>query len=80
MRANLSNLSIAALTAALSFPVAASVDAVSSTISADASSGGAKDQPTKMAMKCGKKYDMKKRNGKDCEDCDGNCGANCFKK
>ena len=79
MKFKLSGLSIAALTTALSFPVAAAVDAVSPVASTDASSGEAKDQPTKMAMKCGKKYDMK-RNGKDCEDCDGNCGANCFKK
>lgn len=79
MKLKLSGLSIAALTTALSFPVAAAVDAVSPTTSTDASSSGAKDQPTKMAMKCGKKYDIK-RNGNGCEDCDGNCGANCIKK
>ena len=81
MKLKLSGLSIAALSAALSFSVAAAEDAVSPTTSTDASSSKTNDQLIKMAMKkCGKKHDMKKRNGKDCEDCDGNCGANCIKK
>jgi len=81
MKPNLSSLSIAALSAALSFPVAAAADAASPRTSTDALSSKTNDQIIKMAMKkCGKKHDMKKHSGKDCADCDGNCGANCFKK
>jgi len=80
MKLKLFGLSIAALTAALSFPVAAAVDTVSSITSTDASPSKSNDQLIKMAMKkCGKKHAMN-YNEKDCENCDGNCGANCLKK
>jgi len=79
MKLNLSGLSIATLTAAaFSFPAAAALETTTPVTETKVSSDETKDQLQKLAMKCGKKYDMK-RNGKDCKDCDGNCGANCFK-
>ena len=79
MKANLLSLSVAALTAVLSLPAAATSDTITS-VSTDVASNGTKNQSAKVAMmKCGKKYDMK-HNEKDCENCDGSCGANCFKK
>ena len=66
MNINLSKLSIAALTAALSFPVAATPDSAAS-VSTDISSNNAnKDQPTKIAMKC----NMKLKCGMKCNEKD----------
>ena len=81
MNINLCKLSIAALTAALSFPAAATPDTINS-ISTDISSNNTnKEQPTKLAMKCNMKLKCgMKCNEKDCGDCGGACGGNCGEK
>lgn len=80
MKLNLSSLSIATLTAALSFPAAAALNTAAPPVTeTKVSSSEKKDQPQKLAMKCGMKCGMK-CDGKDCGDCGGNCGANCIGK
>lgn len=79
MKLNLFSLSIATLTAALSFPATAALGAAAPTAVTDVSSSGTKDQPKKLAMKCGTKCGMK-CDGKDCGNCGGICGGECVGK